>query len=509
VPAAGRAVRFLTKWREVKDRLPIARLLNTVFVDSGYDAAMQFEFLGDRKLANLWKLVELARTFDRTGLFGLHEFTARLGYLVARQPREEQAATLPENADVVRLMSIHQAKGLEFPVVFVPDIAATTRGNVHPVARWHRGLGCLVRLPAEFDEYPDEAPFPDFADRLGKTADQLADWQEDLRILYVACTRARDLLILSAGLPGGVESVPANHWTLALGERFDLRTGRCVADDVPPEDVPLVRVSVVAGGEEVRSQTVDRRADQTRPEVRPWVSPQPPSLPQVVSLPALERLARGEPLPSLGEPFDTESDGDRSEWRQPRERLGPVSPAEAVLWNVLERWDFRDVDGWAQLLADAAGDNERVAAGLRPMLRQFAESEARTALATATDLRRGVEFLADLGAVVEAQEPRQTVRGLIDFLYRNSNAWHILGIDLGTADEDDPWRGRRPGLVLQAWALWQQFGEWPRTINLFDLATGQLVTADPRKVKLAAVADHFRRVVARLSSNGVPRGSAG
>ena len=170
---------------ELKDQLPVAQLLNRVIADTGYDAALQFEFLGDRKLANLWKLIELARTFDRTGLFGLHEFTARLGDLVARQPREEQAATLPESADVVKLMSIHQAKGLEYPVVFVPDFAAQGRGNQYPVARWHRELGCLVRLPSEFEDLPDgqSPPFASFPNDLGRTADQLEDWQEDLRVL--------------------------------------------------------------------------------------------------------------------------------------------------------------------------------------------------------------------------------------------------------------------------------------------------------------------------------------
>src|SRR5262249_60303774 len=121
-------------WRSLKDRLPLARLLGEVFADSGYDAATQFEFLGDRKLANLWKLLDLARTFDRSGLFGLAEFIDRLADFVRTQPREEQAPTQPENANVVRLMSIHQAKGLEFPVVFVPDLAAAAGGPRHPVA---------------------------------------------------------------------------------------------------------------------------------------------------------------------------------------------------------------------------------------------------------------------------------------------------------------------------------------------------------------------------------------
>src|SRR5262249_45765633 len=79
---ALRARRHLTEWRKRKDRLSVARLLGSVLADSGYDAAVAMEFLGERKLANLRKLIDLARTFDRSGLFGLAEFIARLGEMV-------------------------------------------------------------------------------------------------------------------------------------------------------------------------------------------------------------------------------------------------------------------------------------------------------------------------------------------------------------------------------------------------------------------------------------------
>src|SRR5271154_4839538 len=190
-----RARRHLSRWRSLKDRLPIARLLGAVFADSGYDAATQLEYLGDRKLANLWKLIDLARTFDRSGLFGLAEFIVRLGDLVRSQPREEQAATQPENADVVRLMTIHQAKGLEFPVVFLPDVAAVGGSNVLPVAHWDGRLGCVVRPPNE-----DPPPFGDFGWKLWQAGETVDDWREDLRTLYVACTRAEDYLVVSAAL---------------------------------------------------------------------------------------------------------------------------------------------------------------------------------------------------------------------------------------------------------------------------------------------------------------------
>jgi ATP-dependent helicase/nuclease subunit A len=235
VSPVRRARCHLRAWRAVKDRLPIAHLLGRVFADSGYDAATQFEFLADRKLANLWKLVDLARRFDGSGLFGLAEFTARLGDLVRSQPREEQAATQPENADVVRLMTIHQAKGLEFPVVIIPDVAAPPGGAPSPVCRWDRRLGCVARPPAD-EETP---PFPDFAWRLWQTQTTLEEWEEDQRTLYVACTRARDYLVLSAALPEAFQ--PANAWMLALTERFDPATGRCLAD-VPEDRRPMVRV---------------------------------------------------------------------------------------------------------------------------------------------------------------------------------------------------------------------------------------------------------------------------
>src|SRR5581483_1165725 len=139
------------------------------------------------KLANLWKLIDLARTFDRSELFGLAEFIQRFGELVRAQPREEQAATQPENSDVVRLMSIHQAKGLEFPVVVLPDLAATTGGPHAPVAHWDARLGCVVRPPAD-----DDPPlFTDFGWQLWRAREAVADAQEDLRTLYVACTRPK------------------------------------------------------------------------------------------------------------------------------------------------------------------------------------------------------------------------------------------------------------------------------------------------------------------------------
>jgi ATP-dependent helicase/nuclease subunit A len=233
---ADRARTALAAWREQKDRLPAARLLLRMFADTGYDAATRFTPLPDRLLANLWKLVDVARDFDRRGL-DLAAVVAHLADRVAAAPKEEQAATVPEDDDVVRLMTVHQAKGLEFPVVFVPDLSTRTRGDDYPAVRWDRTLGAIPKRPYDLLD-GDDGAFSEFPHLLGKAADDVAAWEEELRVLYVACTRAEELLILSAGFPKP-EVEPEGPMLFALDRAYDLATGTCRGGDGPT--VPVVR----------------------------------------------------------------------------------------------------------------------------------------------------------------------------------------------------------------------------------------------------------------------------
>ena len=83
---------------------------------------------------------------DRAGIFTLADFISQLSDFVVRQPDEALAATQAETANVVRLMSIHQSKGLEFPVVVVPDLE-TQKPGLDDARGVSPDLGPLVRHP--------------------------------------------------------------------------------------------------------------------------------------------------------------------------------------------------------------------------------------------------------------------------------------------------------------------------------------------------------------------------
>lgn len=172
-------------WARV-GRVTILDLLQQALAETGYLATVSSLSNGTRRRANVEKLLALAR---RTGLVRLSEFNAYLSDLTAREAREGEATTEAENA--VQLMTIHRAKGLEFPIVIIPDAG---RAPYDP-PEWmavHRAHGIGVKVHDETGELAATVGY-----RLLKQEADARDAQEEKRLLYVAMTRAQEYLIIS------------------------------------------------------------------------------------------------------------------------------------------------------------------------------------------------------------------------------------------------------------------------------------------------------------------------
>jgi ATP-dependent helicase/nuclease subunit A len=231
----GFAARTLKHLRARKDRVPIAQLINETLALTGYDGVLVAEFLGERKLANLRKLIDQARQFDRSALFTLSDFITQLAEFVADQPKEALAATHPESTDVVKLLTIHMAKGLEFPLVAVPDLGRKPL-QYGPAAAFHPKLGPLVKFA---EGQPDRGLC---GLDLYNIVESEEEEQERIRLLYVAATRAADYLLLSAGMKD--LDKPESPWMNLLGRRFDLHSGACLAAVPRGSAAPQVRVTL-------------------------------------------------------------------------------------------------------------------------------------------------------------------------------------------------------------------------------------------------------------------------
>ena len=197
----ARAARLLPDWSARVGRLPVHDLLDRIYHEG--DVLARFEAaaspaLKPRVRANLIRFIELALEVDSGRYPSLPHFVARLAELRARADDAPDDAP-PESGtgDRVRFLTVHGAKGLEAPVVFLADCGRADRDR----SAW----GALVDWPAERDRPETFVLVGRKTGRDRVTADLLARQQEaelreDANLLYVALTRARQLLFVSAAV---------------------------------------------------------------------------------------------------------------------------------------------------------------------------------------------------------------------------------------------------------------------------------------------------------------------
>lgn len=193
------AYRLLYSWIGLKNRLPLSELVNRVLDDCQIYIYLARGQRGAQNLANIEKFIELARNFETSGRGGIWEW---VDFLKDRLAGEEEGEAEVESTQggVVQLMTIHQAKGLEFPMVFVPDLSAPFRGTGKYnllVDNLNDGNDTRFELGIKAPDPQDRLkPHPTLIRKIIAKQQQQKDLAEKRRLLYVAATRAQDHLVL-------------------------------------------------------------------------------------------------------------------------------------------------------------------------------------------------------------------------------------------------------------------------------------------------------------------------
>jgi ATP-dependent helicase/nuclease subunit A len=229
----GFARELLQDLKAAKDRLSSAELIARVLEGTGYPAFLLTTFQGEQKVANLHKLIEVARNFERKESFTLPDFVLHLESLVNEESREQEAQIFPVGSDCVQLMSVHQAKGLEFPIVFVADLDRVYSGGGSGNVIYSKDHGIAVKLrELTGGEFLDTYLYDKIKEEAGRKEEA-----EEKRLFYVATTRARDHLILSGPIfnPGSRN----NNWAAQLRNFLSDYSGEITSFLADPESSPL------------------------------------------------------------------------------------------------------------------------------------------------------------------------------------------------------------------------------------------------------------------------------
>jgi ATP-dependent helicase/nuclease subunit A len=177
--------------RALATRVSLETLIDGAVTRSGYDRAVLALPAGDRRMANVRKLMRMAREFEAREGRDLRRFIDFVAERDLIQEREGQAPLEAEQLDAVRVMTIHRAKGLEFPVVCVADLGKAGREDDAALRIGEAGeVG--IRLASLEGGSFDGAELEALRARDRRDAEE-----EERRIFYVAATRAREHLVLS------------------------------------------------------------------------------------------------------------------------------------------------------------------------------------------------------------------------------------------------------------------------------------------------------------------------
>jgi ATP-dependent helicase/nuclease subunit A len=192
-PAIVRARGLLHELIGRSKRSGLSDLLRFAVEASEYRTVAAASFDGAQRLANLEKLFTLAVRFERSGAYLIRDFVRFVREFEEAGGRESEGQ-IDDSADAVRLMSIHQSKGLEFPVVIIPDLhrLPDNRREWWALDR-HRGL--TLKVPDGRGRLAAGSAFSAFVER-AKRREEF----ESMRLLYVAATRAQDRLVLSGAV---------------------------------------------------------------------------------------------------------------------------------------------------------------------------------------------------------------------------------------------------------------------------------------------------------------------
>ena len=224
---------FLENQRKKAEYLSIYELIWGIAYDTGYYAYVGTMPLGKERQANIDMLMERAKTYENTSYHGLFNFVRYIERLKSYDVDYGEASLSGEHDDVVRVMTIHKSKGLEFPVVF---LSCAQKGFNNMDANQKLVIDSDLGIGLDFLDANLRVRKNTIAKKAVSLKLRLDNLSEEQRILYVAMTRAREKLYITGCVKDAAKAM--EKWQVEAGRNnftyLDIMNRKCYLDMIMP-----------------------------------------------------------------------------------------------------------------------------------------------------------------------------------------------------------------------------------------------------------------------------------
>ena len=441
-----RAIDTLKRHIQIAHRMPVNQLIVTIVNETGIIGTIKTGKQGQQRWANYQKLLELARNFDGDeSRQTLTDFIEFLDILITEEPREGQAP-VELSRDAIQIMTIHAAKGLQFPVVILPCLDRGAETTREPFIDETLGIGFSPLNPDNNYKKTE----PRIVDYMKNRANQ-KEYAEKKRLFYVGTTRAQDRLILSGSLSGTNKPRNILEWLykhLGIGEEDNLLnlpfSLKVFADSSQQSEAPM---------------PADKTFDETTPIDFPE-HPLPPLEPNEVSAsfsvselanyarcPLRYQLENVLQIPTNGQ---GESDPDENEMK---------ARARYVLARIRRSSDLENLD----MLIDHALENypeatTKSTVALRTYVNNFINSELGETARVASETHVNQQIHADINGHI--------IDGRLDRIFKDETGnWQIINYETDEVQNLDTYL---PEMELYSLLVHRRYpNQSTVTINLF------------------------------------------
>ena len=484
-----RAIDILNTHTKFAHRMPVNRLIGTIVNETGLIGTLKTGKYGQQRWANYQKLLDIARNFDSDeNRQILPDFIEFLDILITEEPREGQAP-IEASSGAVQIMTIHAAKGQQFPVVMLPGLDRQGQTDREPFIDEEFGIGFSPLNPDNSYQKTE----PETVNLMKVRANE-KNVAEKKRLFYVGATRAEDRLILSGTLPDSGNPRQMLEWLhthLGITEENDLLR-------LPVEQDVYTNGSTTAQHFQLQipiSRTLtdttdtDAATDKTMPIEFPEALPsalQPTVVPAAFSVSELANYARCPlryqlenvlRIPSIQQ---TEPNSDEDEMS---------AAMRSVLSQIRKLSDVQDLDTLIQQACENFSEVAESETELRKHISSFLDSELGQTALSASETRTNQRIYTDVeGHILD---------GRIDRLFKDETGYW-RGIIYETDDILDL-AVYSPMMELYGLLIHRCYPEQSTvTINLFFTEHGQCEQGHFSAAELEETTGQWREKISAL-----------